>query len=424
MQILGSILISLIGLRLVLSLLDVIRTQRHSANQRRKSLELLDERIASIRALRKQRETQQTHWNGYRKFRVDRKVLEADNICSFYLVPHDGKPLPKYRPGQFLTFRFQLPDLNTKKSKSVVRCYSLSEAPRPGYYRVTVKRVPPPPGVDAPEGRVSNYFHDHVIEGDILDVQSPRGDFFLEPTERSPVVLIGGGVGVTPVLSMANTILETDIQRDVWFFLGVRCGREHPMREHLQQLDEQYDHFHLMVCYSCPEGCDESEKIFHHKGHVDLAVISETVKVCNYDFYICGPPPMMETLVPALKDWGVPKEKIHTEAFGPATVNRAKKSSTPQKSQADSENKPEITVQFSRSETCVTWDHNQSSLLDFALDQGIEIDSGCRAGSCGSCEVAVKQGEIEYTVEPSVEVGRGSCLACIACPKTNLVIEA
>ena len=122
MQILGSILISLIGLRLVLSLLDVIRTQRHSANQRRKSLELLDERIASIRALRKQRETQQTHWNGYRKFRVDRKVLEADNICSFYLVPHDGKPLPKYRPGQFLTFRFQLPDLNTKKSKSVVRC--------------------------------------------------------------------------------------------------------------------------------------------------------------------------------------------------------------------------------------------------------------------------------------------------------------
>jgi len=323
-----------------------------------------------------------------------------------------------------LTFRFQLPDQKMQKSKPVVRCYSLSDAPRPDYYRVTVKRVPSPPGVDAPEGRISNYFHDHVIEGDILDVQAPRGDFSLDPAEESPVVLVGGGVGVTPVLSMANTILETDIQRDVWFFLGVRCGREHPMREHLQQLDERYDRFHLMVCYSCPEECDESEKDFQREGHVNLAVIRETVKVCNFDFYICGPPPMMESLVPDLKDWGVPEEKIHTEAFGPATVNRAKKPSTPQKNQTDGENQPEITIQFSRSETCVTWDHNQQSLLDFALDQGIEIDSGCRAGSCGSCEVAVKQGEVEYTVEPSVEVEKGSCQACISCPKTNLVIEA
>jgi len=422
MQILGSILISLVGIRLVLSIIESIRAQRVSVEQNRKRLRLLDEQISATRPSPTQRDRQ--HWKGYRKFRVDRKVLEADGICSFYLVPHDGKPLPDYLPGQFLTFRFQLPDPNSDKPKSVVRCYSLSDAPRSDYYRVTIKRVPPPPGIEAPAGRISNYFHDHVIEGDIIDVQAPRGDFSLDPTVSSPVVLIGGGVGVTPVLSMANAILESGSQEEVFFFLGVRCGREHPMRDHFRQLNEKYSNFHLIVCYSCPEESDQSEQDFHRKGRIDLNVIRESVKVCDLDFYICGPPPMMESLVPALKDWGVPSEKVHTEAFGPATVKRSSKSGSSVKRNANQSGQSDITVEFSRSQSCHTWNGKYESLLEFALDQGVELDSGCRAGSCGSCEVAVKRGEVEYTIEPSVEVGEGLCLACIACPKTNLVIEA
>lgn len=423
MQILGSILVSLVGFRLLQSIFGSFQTQIIAKESRRKALMLLDEQIAATQALHRQRENEQQHWNGYRKFRVERKVLEAENICSLYLIPHDEKKLPHYRPGQFLTFRFNLPEPETGTLKPVVRCYSLSDAPRSDYYRITVKRVPPPPGSNVPAGRISNYFHDQVKEGDILDIQAPRGEFAIDPHDTSPVVLIGGGVGITPLLSMINTVLESDSTRDVWLFYGVRCGREHAMREHLQQLDEAHENFHLSVYYSCPDDSDQAAGTYHHAGHVDVGLIRDALKVCNFDYYICGPPPMMESLVPALKDWGVPKEKIHTEAFGPATVHKAAKPVVVPGDEDESD-QAQVTIQFSRSGVKLNWDSAKENLLEFALSQGINIDCGCRAGSCGSCEVAVKQGRVGYTIEPGAELGEGSCLTCIGYPETDLVIDA
>ena len=424
MQIVGGIICILVGFRLAQSIIGSFQVQAITKARSERSLTLLDEQIAATKALRIRREQQQAHWNGYRKFRILKKVTEAENICSFHLVPHDAKPLPAFRPGQFLTFRFHVPLPTSGETKSVVRCYSLSDAPHDDHFRITVKRVPPPQDSEERPISISNHLHDNVRVGDILDVQAPRGDFALDPEGTSPVVLIGGGVGITPVLSMANAIIQSGSSRDVWLFYGVRCGRDHAMKQHLQQLDDAYENFHLRVCYSCPEDCDHEGRDFHQAGHVSVDVLRDVLKVCNFDFFICGPPPMMGTLVPALQEWGVPKERVHMEAFGPATVPKAAK---PQTAISDSDAKgakPRFTVQFSRSGTSLVWDGDCSNILQLALENGVVIDSGCRAGSCGQCEVAVKQGKVCYNVEPGAECGEGSCLTCVSVPECDLVLDA
>ncbi|WP_339744154.1 2Fe-2S iron-sulfur cluster-binding protein [uncultured Rubinisphaera sp.] len=424
MQILGLILIVLVAVRVLQSIFFAWQSHINARRHVQLSLKMLNEQILSVQAQRKQIESLQMHWNGYRKFRVSKKVNEANNICSVYLVPHDGKPLPRYLPGQFVTFRFQMPDLQHDQARSVVRCYSLSDAPREQYYRITVKRVPTPTGTQHPPGVISNYIHDHVKIGDLLDLQAPRGDFALDPADCKPVVLIGGGVGLTPVLSIANAILEAGSDTDIWFFYGVRCGEDHAMRDHLLRLDQEYENFHLHVSYSCPSSNDQYGRDYHTSGHIDIELIKETVKVTNLDFYICGPAPMMDSLVSGLREWGVSDNHIHREAFGRATISNVSHSQKKPDQQTNLNQKTTFSIQFNRSNKNLTWDGTHSCLLDLALEAGINIDSGCRAGSCGSCEIAVKSGKVGTRIESGLSIDKGSCLACISYPKSELILDA
>ena len=188
--------------------------------------------------------------DGYKDFLIQRRVAEDDHrsVCSFYLVPADGQPLPAYRPGQYLTFRLPIADPITGQPKAVVRCYSLSDRPRPDYYRVTIKRVPPAAGApNAPPGLASNFFHDQVQPGVRLSVRPPSGHFFLIEDSPLPIVLVAGGIGITPMLSIVNTILESASSREVWLFFGVRSGAEHIMKGHLDALQKAHANFHLHV---------------------------------------------------------------------------------------------------------------------------------------------------------------------------------
>ena len=139
-------------------------------------------------------------WSGYRDFVVQHRVVEDANgaVCSFYLAPADGHPLPSYAPGQYLTFTLQVPDPAGGPPRDVVRCYSLSDRPHPERYRITVKRVPAPPTrPDLPAGVASNHLHDRIVEGARLSVRAPTGHFHLVDG-RLPIVLIAGGIGITP----------------------------------------------------------------------------------------------------------------------------------------------------------------------------------------------------------------------------------
>ena len=181
-----------------------------------------------------ERESNELSWSGFRKFQVNKKEPEGGGICSFYFTPHDGKPLPPFKPGQYLTFGLDIPG----EKKQVIRCYSLSDSPHhPDYYRCSIKAVPPPrDNPDVPPGLSSNHFHNNVNENDILDIKAPGGHFFMDTSKQTPVVLIGGGIGLTPVLSMLNQIVESGSKRETWFFYGVRDSGEQVMKEHLEQV--------------------------------------------------------------------------------------------------------------------------------------------------------------------------------------------
>ena len=387
-------------------------------NQKRADLEgdLLKVRVDQIiEAKRLENEKARLSWNGFRKFKVVSKVKETHDITSFYLSPHDGKPLPSFFPGQFLTFQLNIQG----NTHPVVRCYSLSDSPHhPDRYRVSIKKVPPPRNdPKAPPGLVSNHFHESINENDILDVKAPSGQFFLDINAKGPVVLLAGGVGITPVLSMLNALVEVDSQREIWFCLGVRNKKEHIMKEHLEKVAKENPNVNLQVFYSSPAETDFKEKDYHIEGRVKVSSLINLLPSNNYDFYICAPPPMVEDLRNDLAAWGVPKTSIHFEAFGPATV---KKCTTNSKS----EGVPKIDVSFTKSGKVFPWDPNLISLLELAENNGIPLDSGCRAGNCGTCLTAIKSGEVSYVGEPGSLPEEGSCLACIAVPKGDLKLDA
>lgn len=359
-------------------------------------------------------------WDGFKEFVVQRRQVEDGNnsICSFYLVPADNKPLATFRPGQFLSFKLQIEDPETHKSKSVVRCYSLSDAPRADHYRVSIKRIPAPANQpDVPAGLSSSFFHDHVQEGSRLLVKAPSGHFHLMEEEPLPIVLVGGGIGITPMLSILNTVLESGIKREIWLYYGVRTGDEMIMKQHLQTLASIHDNFHLHLCFSAPNENDVEGVDYQHNGQVTIPLLRTTLKLMRYQFYVCGPKPMMESLVPGLEDWGVDSGDIYYESFGPATLIKHKKAAPATSTQS-------ITVTFSRSGKSIAWDFSADSLLEFAEANDIEVESGCRAGSCGSCQTAVKAGEVDYNQAPDTDVEPGHCLLCISTPKCNLTLDA
>mgnify|MGYP000120759889 FL=1 len=411
-------LVFLLGLVAYMLVLLANNSRILSISQEKVDLEgeLLKAKIKSIMD-RREIEAKQLNlsWNGFRKFKVTSKEKETSDITSFYLAPHDGKELPEFLPGQFLTFQIPVPT----QPHPVIRCYSLSDSPfHPERYRVSIKRVPAPRNEPtAPPGLVSNYFHDFLNENDIVDIKAPSGHFHLSMTKKFPVVLLAGGVGITPLLSMLNAITEMGSQREVWFFLGVRNKKDHVMKEHLEMVARENENVRLRVFYSAPSETDVLDEDYHVKGRVNVENLKTILPSSNFDYYICAPPPMVKDLRKDLADWGVPKKNIHFEAFGPATVKGCK--AEPGKASG-----VKINIQFEKSGKTLVWDSKSESLLDFAELNGISIDSGCRAGNCGTCLTAIKHGKVELVGEPGSEPEAGSCLTCISIPKEDLTLDA
>lgn len=364
-------------------------------------------------------------WSGFRSFRVARRESEdaGGQICSFYLEPADGQPLPSYLPGQFLTFRLELGKAEGRGSASITRCYSLSDAPASGYYRISIKRVPAPPGSAYPAGRSSNFFHDDVQVGATLQVRAPSGHFYLA-AGSAPVVLVSGGIGITPLLSMLNWCRIHQPEREIRFFHGLRNSREGAFLADLRAAAAAAPSVHLYLCFSDPLPEDQLGRDFHHHGRVGVNLFRMELPLKPYHYYICGPAPMMETLLPALADWGVPDSRIHFEAFGPASGLRRRVEPAALAEHALPDPANEITVTFAKSGKKAQWSAQSGTLLDFAEAQGVVVDSGCRAGGCGTCQTTIVSGEVSYRQTPDYDPLAGTCLLCVCTPKTHLTLEA
>jgi nitric oxide dioxygenase len=249
------------------------------------------------------RETAPGGWRGTRRFVVERKIAESDEITSFYLVPEDRGALLDFQPGQYIGLRVAIDGEETRRN------YSLSAAANGREYRISVKREP--------NGRVSNFLHDSVRAGDILDLYPPAGDFKLEHSER-PLVLISGGVGITPTLAMLSAALETAPRRPVHFIHAARHGGVHAFRESIEELAARHPQLQRFYCYEDPRDGDHET---HGVGFVDEALLGKWLPANrNVDAYFLGPKPFMKAVKRHLKSLGVPDAQSRYEFFGPASA--------------------------------------------------------------------------------------------------------
>jgi nitric oxide dioxygenase len=252
-------------------------------------------------------------WRGFKPFQVRKKVAESSTITSFYLVPEDGSPVPPFKPGQFLSVKLKAPaDPNEQ-----IRQYSLSCAPSNNFYRISVGREQSRSNnILAPDGVVSNYLHDRVIAGDTLLVHMPLGDFVLDESNSRPVVLISGGVGITPMLSMLEHLAESN-SRDVIFLHGTPNRAQHAFGKHIREIAQKHSHVKAVIFYNEVEEDDIRGEHHDESGYIDASMLKQHLPHLDADFYFCGPIPFLRAIEGALDALYVPTERRHSEAFVP-----------------------------------------------------------------------------------------------------------
>ncbi len=372
-----------------------------------------EERLAKAQVAAKEEEN-------YRTFEVTRKLSESENITSFYLAPEDGEPLDSFLPGQFLPLKINIPG----QYRPVFRTYSLSDRPGADHYRLTVKREPSPP--DRPDvypGVSSNYLHDHVVVGSKLLAKAPRGKFYLDPNGQTPVVLLSGGVGLTPLISMLNAIIAVGSNRPTWFIHGSRNRRAHAFSEHVRRVGREHGNIHTHIRYSRPSPEDVVGHDYDDEGHVDVELLKRLVQSNDCDFYICGPTTFMRSLVDGLLAWGVPEPQIHYEFFGPASALKDRaKVATPTRIAEATQCCGDIEVTFSESGIRTNWNSSFESILDLAEANGLSPDYSCRSGVCRTCMCKIEEGEVEYVQEPLDPPDEGSVLICCSRPTSDVVV--
>ena len=276
--------------------------------------QLADMLIAQENHIYQQAANQEGGWSGWRSFRVEKTVIESDEIKSFYLQPADGGHVPFYRPGQYISVKVQIPAMGMSQARQ----YSLSTAPGKSFLRISVKRELGHPV--NPEGMVSNVLHDQIGVGSLIDVAPPMGDYFLHEDRNTPVVLISAGVGITPKLAMLEHLIETNSTRAVSFIHACRHGGVHAFKQHVKQLSAQHPYVKSVVYYEAPREQDLLEHDYQYPGRLRLEEIANRVVQAHADYYVCGPVPFMQEQINKLKKLGVDAGKIHAEAFGSGGV--------------------------------------------------------------------------------------------------------
>lgn len=254
-------------------------------------------------------------WSGYRPFKVERKVRESDEITSFYLTPADGGAAPGFEPGQFVTVKRFVGDLGVEQPRQ----YSLSDAPHGKWLRISVKRESGR-GEDIPAGKVSTLLHAGVEAGSVVEVTAPMGMFTLNRGAATPVVLISGGVGITPMVSMATTLLGDGSTRPVRFVHACRTGEVHAFRDWLNDAVAQHPNITRTVCYEVVGPNDRVGVDHDLEGRLTPARLEQHAFVPDADYYICGPVAFMKEQRDALMVLGAAPERLHTEIFGSGAV--------------------------------------------------------------------------------------------------------
>ncbi len=244
-------------------------------------------------------------WAGWRTFTVDAVQRESAIITSFVLRPADGKPVLRHKAGQYLTFWLGIPG-----QAPIKRNYSISHAANGETYRISVKRED--------KGLASTWLHEQAVPGTVLKVAPPAGEFVLADHPERPVVLLSGGVGLTPMVAMLETLVHRHPQQPVQFVHGTLDGTTHAMGLQVRSLAATAQAATVTIFYEAPRAQDAVGRDFDVAGRIDAAWLTAHTPLQDADYFLCGPRPFLRTLVAALSLSGVPADRIHYEFFGPA----------------------------------------------------------------------------------------------------------
>lgn len=388
----------------------------------------------------------------FRRFRVARKCPESSVITSFHLVPADGGALWPARPGQYLTLRIPGPE------GPVLRTYSLSNAvDATDCHRISVKREA---GLNGrPDGIGSIWLHDHLAEGAEIEIAAPRGAFFLDEDSPRPVLLLAGGVGLTPLLSMLHRLAQGN--RKVWLVHAVENGAVQPLRAEVAALAAA-SAGRITVCnvLRSPAPGDRADAT----GVVDAALLQSLLPLDDYQVYLCGPVPFMVAMWRLLTGLGLAAERIAYEFFGPGgslpklaadqaapaarAIPRIPVNAPKSLDKLDFLTDPDVRrvaepaarkgqpavmlaadagagdeVVFARSGITVAWNSGVNSILELAESAGLDPAFVCRSGICNSCRCGLQDGQVDYFSDPLDPPGPGQALICCSRPIGRVVLD-
>jgi ferredoxin-NADP reductase len=329
-------------------------------------------------------------WSG--PLRLDRIIRQTPDVQTFRFTSPGGGQLPfQHQPGQYLVIS---PVINGKK---VNRPYTISSSPtQTDYCEITVKREE--------MGVVSRHLHDTLREGDSLNISAPTGRFIFDGTQAKSVVLIAGGVGITPLMAIARYLTDKDWKGDIYFAYSAKTLDDIIYRKELDDLKARFPKLHLHVTLS---RADDTEWT-GHKGRVTAEFLTNCIpELATRLVYICGPDAMMAMTIQVLKDLGVPAEQIKSEEFVPAKREGlgAEPGKTCVSVAASTAAQPwngKPTLAFSRSAKSVVLAPDKS-LLEIAEDAGVNIDFECRSGICGRCKTRLLGGCVMMETQDALD---------------------
>ncbi len=246
-------------------------------------------------------------WEGTRAFRIVKKTPRSQLITSFELEPVDGQPVADYQPAS--TAIWLKPEGFEYQE---IRQYSLTRKADGKGYRIAVKREE--------GGQVSSWLHNHASEGDVVYLAAPAGDFFLNVKPQTPVTLLSGGVGQTPMLAMLDALAKSGHQGQVNWFHAAENGDVHAFADEVKALGAALPAFTSHVWYRTPTEADRQAGRFDSEGLMDLAAVADNIRDPQMQYYLCGPVAFMQFAAKQLVELGINKDNIHYECFGPHKV--------------------------------------------------------------------------------------------------------
>jgi len=345
--------------------------------------------------------TARIRWVG--KLTLAETAAITHNVKTFRFRAPAGGEIPfDYLPGQFLTLHIAPRGIPTNRS------YTIASTPTwRDRIEITVKREP--------QGLVSRWLHDDLRIGDEVEMEAPNGTFTFTGEYAEGVALIGGGVGITPMMSVARYLTETGWSGKVWLVLGFRSPRDIIFREELEALKARNPNLGTTIVMS--DAGDEAWSGL--RGHIDGPLLASTVEnIAGRRAHICGPPSMMDAVKAALLGLGMPETQVKTEAFGTIVRDPTKKRSQSKQIVG------KVIFQASETTAPVPLD---ATILDVADEAGVSIDNACRSGTCASCRVKLVSGNVSMAVQDALtqqDKAEGYILACQAKVTGDVTVDA